>query len=123
MKSALRIALLSLAFGVPAHAHQVETGAIMICDTQKQVERLGQVFAGNPQAAIAAVNSEENNPNACGAADVAYVPGKVLGTIRSKAHTFHIVPIIVVGVNTPAGLRPVNSTVFFTVVKVREYSA
>ena len=122
MKSALRIVLLSLAFALPAQAHEVERGTIMICDTQKQAERLGQIFEGNPQVALSAVNTEENNPTACGAVDAAYVQGKVLGTVRSKSHTFRVVPIIVVGVNTPAGLQPVNSAVFFTLVKVVEYS-
>jgi hypothetical protein len=122
MKSALRIALLSLAFGLPAQADEVERGTIMICDTQKQVERLGQLFEGKPQPALNTVNAEENNPTACGAVDAAYVQGKVLGTVRSKSHTFHVVPIIVVGVNTPGGFQPVNSAVFFTLVRVVEYS-
>src|SRR5262245_50191546 len=56
MKSALRIALLSVALGLPAQAHEIERGAITICDTQKQVERLGQIFEGNSQLALSAVN-------------------------------------------------------------------
>ena len=122
MKYALRIALLSLAIGLPAQAQEVEKGPLLICDTQKQVERLGEIFDGKAPDALQAVNAEENNPNACGAADVAFVPGKVLGTVRSKSHTFHVVPIIVFGVNTPAGLQPVNSGVFFTLRLVKEYS-
>jgi hypothetical protein len=122
MKSALRIALLSLLAGLPAQAHEVESGAIMVCDTQKQVERLGELFDGKPQVSIRKVNTEVDNPTACGLAEVTYVKGKVLGTVRSKSHTFHVVPIIVVGVNSPAGLRPVDAAVYFTLVPVKEYS-
>src|SRR5262245_35708665 len=122
MKSALRIALLSLAIGLPAQAHEIQRGTLMICDTQKQVERLGELFEGNSQVALSAVNTEEKNPNACGSADVAYVQGKVLPPGPSQSHAFHVIPIIVVGVNTPNGMQPVNSTVFFTLGRVREYS-
>lgn len=122
MKSALCAALLALAFCLPAQAYEVETGAVMICDTQKQVERLGELFEGKPEAAIGTVNLEEGNPNACGVAQVAYVQGKLLGTVRSKSQAFHVVPIIVVGVNTPFGLRSVDSAVFFALVKVEEHS-
>ena len=122
MKSALCAASLALAFCLSAQAHEVETGAVMICDTQKQVERLGELFEGKPEVAIGAVNLEENDPNACGVAHVAYVQGKLLSTVRSKSQAFHVIPIIVVGVNTPFGLRPVDSAVFFALVKVEEHS-
>lgn len=122
MKNALCITLLTLAIGLPAHAQEFERGPLLICDTQKQIERLGQIYEGKAPVALSTVNAEENNPNACGSADVAFVPGKVLGTVRSKSHTFHVIPIIVIGVNTPAGIQPVNSGVFFTLRLVKEYS-
>ena len=113
MKSALRIALLSLAIGLPAQANEVERGALMICDTQKQVERLGELSDKTPQAALSAVNTEANDPTACAAVDALYVQGKVLGTVRSKSHTFQVVPVIVVGINTPGdsvrSIRPCSS--------------
>ena len=51
--------------------------------------------------------------------DVAYVSGPQLGIARTRTDAFGIVPIIVVGVNTPAGLRPVSPRTFF---KVKEYA-
>ena len=123
MRTAFCIALVSsFIAAAPASANEVETGAVMICDTQQQAERLGQLFEGKAQAAIAAINTEQNNPNACGVADVAYVQGRVLGTVRSKSHTFHVIPIIVYGVNTPAGFQAATSTVFFILVQVKEWS-
>lgn len=121
MKTAVAIALLATFIGAPAHANGIETGTIMVCDTQQQVERVGQLFDGNnAQAAIGAVNSTEKD--ACGVAEVTYVQGKPMATVRSKSHTFHVVPVIVVGVNTPGGLQPVDSAVLFTLVQVKEYS-
>jgi len=75
MKAALILATLSLRIFVPAYAYETTTGAVMICDTQKQVERYVQLFDGDPQVAIHTVNTEENNPNACALVDVSYVEG------------------------------------------------
>ena len=107
---------------LPAHAYEIETGAVMICDTQKQVERYVQVFDGNPRAAIHLVNTEENDPNACALANVTYVKGPDVGMARSSAHAFRIVPIAVVGVNTSSGSAPVKPALFFTPVEIKELS-
>jgi hypothetical protein len=120
MKSILRIALLSLLTCLPAHAYEVETGAVMVCDTQQQVERFVQLFDGNAQVAIRAVNTEENNPNACAMVDVSYVQGPLLEMARSTSHAFQIIPIVVIGVHTPNGYRQVAPALFFTLVEVKE---
>jgi hypothetical protein len=117
---ALALATLALTICLPAHAHEVETGTILICDTQKQVERYAQLFQGNQQVAIRAVNSEENDPNACALVDVSYVQGPDVGMTRSSSHAFRIVPIVVVGVNTSREYGPVTPALFFTPVKIDE---
>jgi hypothetical protein len=122
MKTALIVAIPSLVTCLPAHAYETETGAVMICDTQKQVERYVQVFEGNPRAAIRAVNAEENDPNACALADVTYVQGPEVGMARSSTHAFRIVPIAVVAVNTARGSAPVKPALFFTPVEIKELS-
>jgi hypothetical protein len=122
MKTALIVAILSLITCLPAHAYETETGAVMICDTQKQVERYVQVFDGNPRAAIRAVNTEENDPNACALTDVSYVQGPDAGMARSSSHAFRIVPIVVFGVNTSSGYAPVKPALFFTPVEIKEIS-
>ena len=120
MKTALILAILSLTTSLPAHAYETETGAVMICDTQKQIERYVQVFDGNARAAIRAVNTEENDPNACALADVTYVQGPDVGMARSSSHAFRIVPIVVVGVSTSRGYGSVTPALFFTSVKINE---
>ena len=120
MKTALIVAILSLVTCLPALAYETETGAVTICDTQKQVERYVQVFDGNPRAAIHLVNTEENDPNACALADVAYVQGPDVGMARSSSHAFRIVPIVVVGVSRSSGYAPVKPGLFFTPVEIKE---
>ena len=122
MKSALCIAMLSLSVCLPAHAYEVQTGAVMICDTQKQVERFVELFDGNQQIAIRAVNTEENKPNACAMVDVSYVQGPKLDTARNRSHAFQIIPIVVVGINTADGYAPVKPALFFTPVEVKEFA-
>jgi hypothetical protein len=122
MKSALCVAVLSLLMSLPAQAYEVETGPVMLCDTQKQAERVVQLFDGNQEAAIGAVNAEERNPQACAVVDVAYVQGDPLGIARTISHAFRITPVAVVAMKTPAGFQQIRPAVFFTLVKVNEYA-
>src|SRR5215470_16960269 len=120
MKPALIFAIQFLATCLPAHAYENENGAVMICDTQKQVERYVQIFDGNARAAISAINTEENDPNACTLTDISYVRGPEVGIARSSSHAFQIVPIVVVGVNTSNGFAPVTPALFFTPIQIKE---
>src|SRR3954469_3316619 len=114
------VPLLSSFICLPAQAYELETGTVMICDTQKQVERFAQLFDGDIKVAVGAINDEEHNPSACGIADVAYVQGPELSVARSAAHAFRIIPIVVVAAETPAGYRAAEPALFFTVVEVEE---
>src|SRR5262249_1525065 len=122
MKSILRFAFLSLLACAPAYAYEVETGSVLICDTQRQVERFVQLFDGNQQLAISAVNTEEHNPNACAMVDAAYVLGPQLGLARSRSHAFEITSVVVVGPATPRGYRSVKPAIFFTPVSLKEFA-
>jgi hypothetical protein len=110
------------AAALSARAQEVQTGTVMICDTQKQVERFVTLFDGNAQIAISAVNAEEQNPTACAVADIAYVHGPQVGTARSRTEAFGIIPIIAVGVRTPAGVHAIAPAPFYTLVKIKEYA-
>ena len=122
MKPALYVAALSLLMSLPAQAYEVETGPVLLCDTQKQAERFVQHFAGNQDAAIGAVNAEEHNPRACAIVEVAYVQGEPLGIERTLSHAFRITPVAVVAMKTPVGFQQVAPVVFFTPVQVKEYA-
>jgi hypothetical protein len=122
MKPALCIAVLLSLIGLPAQAYEVETGPVMLCDTQKQAERFVQHFAGNQEAALGAVNAEERNPSACAVVEVAYVRGEAVGIERTLSHAFRITRIAVVAMKTPAGFQQVAPVVFFTPVQVKEFA-
>jgi hypothetical protein len=121
MRPALHLALLSLLACCPAQAREYEHGTALLCDSQEQVERYVALFKGEGQSTVDAVNTEEQNSTACGPATVAFMRGPDLGTARNKDSAFQIVRILVVGVDTPEGIRPVRPTPYFTAFEVVEY--
>jgi hypothetical protein len=121
MKVALHLGLLSLLLCYPAHAQEYEYGTALLCDSQNQAERYVSLFKGEQQSTIDAVNTAEHDPNACGLATVAFMRGPELGTARNKENAFQIVKILVVAVNTPTGMRPVQPAAYFTAFEVVEY--
>ena len=121
MKPVLYLALLSLIIFSPARAQEYEHGTALLCDTQRQVERYVELFNGKEQSAINAVNEEEKNPTACAFQTVAFMRGPDLGTARNKESAFQIVRILVVGVETPSGLRSTRPSAYFSAFKVLEY--
>jgi len=121
MKPAFYLALLSLITFGPAHAQEYEHGTALLCDTQRQVERYVELFNGKEQSAINTVNEEEQNTTACVFETVAFMRGRELGTARNKESAFQIVRILVVGVETPSGLRSTRPSAYFSAFKVLEY--
>jgi plastocyanin len=61
---------------------EYDTG--VICDTQKQAERLAMLLDDNERTAIATVNAEARDPSACAVETVAFVRGARLATARSR---------------------------------------
>jgi hypothetical protein len=121
MKPAFYLALLSLIILGPAHAQEYEHGTALLCGSQRQVERYVELFNGKDQSAINTVNEEEQNPTACVFETVAFMRGREVGTARNKESAFQIVRILVVGVETPSGLRSTRPSAFFSAFKVLEY--
>jgi hypothetical protein len=106
----------------PAQAYEIETGPVLICDTQEQVKRFVQVFDGSQDLAVNTVNVEEHDPNACAVVNAAYVLGPQLGVARSQAHAFEITGVAVIGVVTPNGYRTMRPSLYFTPVKLKEFA-
>ena len=100
-----------------------EVGQSLVCDTLEQVELFADLFSGDVQSAIRVVNEAEHNPSACGIVNVAFMRGDKHGMIRHSDSTFEIVHILVVGVETERGLRPVRPAAYFTLFEVTEYPA
>jgi hypothetical protein len=113
-------ALLITAFCGPAQAWDYEVGTSLICDTRAQVERFAALFSGDAPAAIRAINTEEQNPSACGLVNVAYMRGAQIAMARHSDNAFEIVRILVVGVATDGGIRPVRPAAYFSLFRVKE---
>jgi len=105
-----------------ARAMDYEAGSCLICDTRSQVERFVAVFSGDTQAAIDAVNAEEQNPTACALIDAAYLRGAEIGMARNGDSAFEIVRILVVGIDTAAGIQMVRPSAYFSLFGVKEYA-
>jgi hypothetical protein len=106
-----------------AEISDYEVGTGLFCDTAQQVERFVNLFDGDDTAtAVAAVNEEEHNPGACSLATVAFVRGNQAGTTHRKDTAYQIIHVLVVGVETKQGLRPITPTAYFTVFSVKEFA-
>jgi hypothetical protein len=116
------LGLLAASLCGSAQAADYEVGASIVCDTQTQVERFVMLFAGDAQSAIDTVNADEHNPTACALANVAYVRGSRIEMVRHGDSAFEIVRILVVGIDTAAGIQAVQPTAYFSLFGVKEYA-
>jgi hypothetical protein len=105
-----------------AQAADYEVGTSLVCDTQTQVERFVALFSGDAQAAIDAVNAEQHDPTACPLVNVAYLRGSNIGVARNGDNAFEIVRILVVGIDTAAGVQAVQPAAYFSLFGLKEYS-
>jgi hypothetical protein len=129
MKTTLCLTLFSLLFCASAQAldmqgvseRNIEVGDVLVCDTQEQVERYVALYHGDKEAAVHAVNREENGPTACGVASAAFVRGPQTATARAENMAFEIVRILVLGLDSQEGFRPVRPAPYFTAFGVTEY--
>jgi hypothetical protein len=129
MRVMLRLASLLLLLCAPAQAQDnhrvdkrdIEVGDALVCDTQEQVERYIALYNGDQEAAIRAVNREENDPRACGVISAAFVRGPHIAAASHGNMAFEIVRILVVGVDRSGGLRAVAPAPYFTAFGVTEY--
>jgi hypothetical protein len=120
MSTLLRLGFLFLLMCAPACAYEVEIGNGAICDTQKQVERLASLISGGDRSAIRIVNTEQGDPTACSQANIAFVRGSRVATIRTNDQTVEIVEILVLGLVSPTGVRATAPAVYYSLFKIDE---
>jgi hypothetical protein len=115
-------ALLATPFCVPSHAADYEVAPSLVCDTQEQVERFVALFAGDAQAAIRIVNTEQKNPTACAMMNIAFMRGNRLGTVRHGDNAFQITHILVIGIENGNGIQSVQPAAYYSAFSVKEYA-
>src|SRR3984885_8188648 len=109
-----------------AHAREIEADTALICDTQQQAEKIAAILRSDApgiKAALAYVNEEEHSPSACGLADVEFLRGSHIVTIRTGSETFQIAKIMVIGVLSETGVQDVAPKFYFSIFKVEERGA
>ena len=129
MKTTLCLTSLFLLVCAPVHAQDkhglgergVEFSDVVVCDTQKQAELYVTLYRGDSDAAVRAVNRQENDPRACGVASATFVRGPQMATARAGNMAFEIVRILVLGIDSHGAIRPVRPAPFFTAFGVTEY--
>jgi hypothetical protein len=125
VKSLIGAAMLLCALQA-AHAREIEADTALICDTQQQAEKVAAILRSDApgiKAALAHVNEEEHSPSACGLADVEFLRGSNVATIRTGSETFEIAKIMVIGVLTETGVQDVAPKFYFSIFKVEERGA
>lgn len=123
MKFAFAFVLACVISLTPAHGDGVEISTGVVCNTRQQMERFVALNEADPSAAIRAVNAEHNDPSACVVASLAFVRGRDAGTVRKNDAAFRIVRIMVVGIVTEGGIRPVAPAVHFALFSIEEGNA
>ena len=123
MKFAFTVALLCLVPLASARSVEIETSTGVVCNTRQQVERFVALNNADPLAAIHAVNAEANDPSACVAASLAFLRGHDAVTVRKKDAAFQIVQILVVGIVTEHGIKPLVPALYFSLFRIEERTA
>jgi hypothetical protein len=107
-------------------AREIEADTALICDTQRQAERVATILrsdAAGIKTAVSHVNDEESSPSACGLADVEFLRGETIATIRTGGETFQIARIMVIGLVGEKGVQDVTPQFYFSVFKIEERGA
>jgi len=125
MKSALCIALLSLPLSLsvclPAHAYEVQTGAVMICERTSRPSDSWNCSMETSRLQRVPSTPRRTTP----------WPARLWNSLTYRAQAGrgqeqvacvpdH--PIVVVGIHTAGGSASVAPRVFFTVVEVKEFA-
>jgi hypothetical protein len=116
----VRIALLFLLLCCPARAQEPEIGSSLVCDTPQQVERFVTVYDGDADAALAAVNAEADDTDACTIATFVFVLGPQVAVIKNAKGTFRVIQVLVLGVFTEEGYEASVPQTFFSLAEVDE---
>jgi hypothetical protein len=98
------VVLVALALPYPAKAQSAGYG--IVCDTPDQVRRY--VLADDTRSTIAAINAEK--AQSCSLMKVSFYVGNVDGTIVTNDGVWKITHILIVGIATHGGIRPMEPT-------------
>jgi hypothetical protein len=99
------IALL-IALGLPQPAKAQSAASGVVCDTPDQMRRF--VLGENAPAALSVINAEQGQ--SCAVMSVSFFVGSIEATIVAKDGVWEITHVLIVGIITHGGIRPVPPT-------------
>ena len=102
-------------------AAEYEIGSALVCETQAEVERFANVFSGDAGSAVMVVNDEAGDATACAMMNVVYLRGTRIDIVRNGDSAFEVVRVLVVGVETKAGIVPIGPSVRYSLFAVKEF--
>ena len=105
----------------PAKNKDPAVGIGMICNTSQQAERFLALRANGREdgSAMQTVNTEANNPHACGLAAIAYVPDGTVGSKTVGAKLLNIVRIHVIAGYNGANWEQVTGMIQYAVIEAK----
>ena len=110
---------LLVALGFPQPAKAQNAGYGIVCDTPEQVRRY--VLSDDAPATSNVINAEK--AQSCALMKVSFYVGKVDATVVTKDGVWEITHVLITGIMTPGGIRPVEPTAHWIAIAVDSKSA
>jgi hypothetical protein len=110
---------LLIILGLPQAARAQTAASGVVCETPDQMRRF--VLAESAPAALAFVNGEKERT--CAVMNVAFYVGNVDGTTVTKDGVWQITHVLIVGIITRGGIRPIQPTPRWIAIAVASKSA
>jgi len=101
-------------------AGQIRVGTGVICDTQDEATNFVRIMSEHDAgAALQQINSQSQQPMACGMATVAFRSGKNMGEIRTAKGSFNIVEIEIIAGAVDGSWHMVPNRTQYTAMAVK----
>lgn len=124
-------ALLTLALTILGNAQALpqertpEPLSGIFCDSPEQVKQFAAatLLGDSVDAAIARVNRDVGDEHACASGYLVGFRGNRLDRVRTSDGEGDIIDVLVIGILTPQGPRPVPPVIWFSLTKVQDQGA
>lgn len=121
---ALCVLAFACVYSFPVRANDVQFAAGTVCDTAEQVTMFGSLYdSEGAEKAMAKVNEDAKDPQACVAVQFAYVEVKRGAVIKIANRYWAVTEVQIVAVGTPQGLLPVQPQSFYTLLPAEGHPA
>lgn len=108
-----------------SQTNEIMVGSGLVCDTKQQAERfvslMGDSLVGEEvEKALATVNGEAGQSDACVMATVGFFPGRKVAEIEKNGMIVNVIEVLVLAVGTPDGLKVIEPKMYYSVVQTKD---